>query len=66
MSRRNQAKRRRAYGRRQHEVRERRDPSTPDEGEAWTGDETWGHVATSELADDQRTTDDGSYGSYAR
>lgn len=66
MSRRNQAKRRRNYGRRQHEVRERRGPDAPGEGETWTRDETWGDWTTSGVAQDQQTPDDGSYGSYAR
>ena len=38
MSRRNQSRRRRAYGRRQHEVRERRPSHDPAVG--WTGDAT--------------------------
>lgn len=66
MSRRNQAKRRRAYGRRQHEVRERRSPDASGDGEAGTRDETWGDWTTSDVASQDQPTDDGSYGSYAR
>lgn len=66
MSRRNQARRRRTYGRRQHEVRERRIPGAPEEGETWTRDGSWGDWTTAEFADDQRATDDGTYGSYLK
>ncbi|MEP7157990.1 MAG: hypothetical protein ABI797_01060 [Chloroflexota bacterium] len=66
MSRRNQSHRRRTYGRRQHEVKERRSPDAPGEGEAWARDETWGDWTNADSAPDQQTTDDGSYRSYAR
>jgi hypothetical protein len=66
MSRRNQAKRRRNYGRRQHEVRERRGPDAPEDGDSLTREDAWGQWTTSDVGDEQRATDDGSYGSYAR
>jgi len=66
MSKRHQSSRRKSYGRRQHEVRERRSPGAPEDGDALMRDDAWGHWTTSEASDDQRSTDDGSYGSYAR
>jgi hypothetical protein len=66
MSRRNQTRRRRTYGRRQHEVRERRDPETPTETDALTSEDTWGDWTTRDVGDDQHPRDGGSYGSYAR
>jgi hypothetical protein len=66
MSRRNQARRRRTYGRRQHEVRERRSPDAPTEGEAWTRDDPWNDWTGADLAQDRPTPDDGPYGNYAR
>jgi hypothetical protein len=60
MSRRNQSRRRRTYGRRQHEVRERR-PDTRLDSEGLTSDSdfdsTW---SASDGADDR-----GSYDTYA-
>jgi hypothetical protein len=64
MTRRNQRNRRRTYGRRQHEVRERRAPGAPGDEPSGTHDEAW----TDWLADggdDPRGGDDGRYG-YAR
>jgi hypothetical protein len=62
VTRRNQARRRRNYGRRQHEVRERRGES-PIEGDWWArGDE----MSASDVADEQRQPDDGGYAGFAR
>jgi len=66
MSRRSQSRRRRTYGRRQHEVRERRPDTRP--GESWLVD---GDAAvdaewqTSESTDDRAAFGD-SFGSYSR
>lgn len=66
MSRRNQAKRRRNYGRRQHEVRERRSPDSPTDADNMARDGAWGEWTPSDMAQDQQTSDDGPYRSYAR
>ncbi|HLB44476.1 MAG TPA: hypothetical protein VJK49_03755 [Candidatus Limnocylindrales bacterium] len=62
MSRRNQARRRRNYGRRQHEVRERRGDSAPELDGSPRADE-W---TMPDLADSHRQPDDDGYGSFAR
>ena len=62
MSRRNQSRRRRDYGRRQHELRERRG-GVPDETDPWPRADDW---AVPDPRDEQRRSDDGGYGSFAR
>ena len=66
MSRRNQKSRRRTYGRRQHEVRERRIPGTPGETDPWARDSTWDDLSATDSNDDNGAADSGRFGSYAR
>jgi hypothetical protein len=66
MSRRSQSRRRRTYGRRQHEVRERRPDTRP--GETWLGDNGSEFEAEWQAADsiDDRATYGESFGGYSR
>ena len=63
MSRRNQSRRRQSYGRRQHEVRERRLDYRPDAG--WTRDgdiELESEWQTTDVSDDRAFESFGSFG----
>lgn len=62
MSRRSQAHRRRTYGRRQHDIRERR-PTEVSEAHPWARTDDW---TAPDLAGERRPADEDSYGSFAR